>query len=64
MFAQRLAQISPSATLKVAAEAERLRRAGVDVVDFSAGASSRGSKPNSSRAGKPCPSSCVPSAAA
>ena len=37
MFAQRLAQISPSATLKVAAEAERLRRAGVDVVDFSAG---------------------------
>jgi aspartate aminotransferase len=37
MFAQRLAQISPSATLKVAAEAERLRRAGVNVVDFSAG---------------------------
>ena len=37
MFAQRLAQISPSATLKVAAEAERLRRAGVKVVDFSAG---------------------------
>ncbi len=37
MFAQRLAQISPSATLKVAAEADRLRRAGVDVVDFSAG---------------------------
>jgi aspartate aminotransferase len=37
MFAQRLAQVSGSATLKVAAEAERLRRAGVDVVDFSAG---------------------------
>ena len=37
MFAQRLAQVSASATLKVAAEAERLRRAGVDVVDFSAG---------------------------
>ena len=37
MFAQRLAQVQPSATLKVAAEAERLRRAGFDVVDFSAG---------------------------
>ena len=37
MFAQRLAQVAASATLKVAAEAERLRRAGVDVVDFSAG---------------------------
>jgi aspartate aminotransferase len=37
MFAQRLAQVAPSATLKVAAEAERLRRAGYDVVDFSAG---------------------------
>ena len=37
MFAQRLAQVSASATLKVAAEAERLRRAGINVVDFSAG---------------------------
>jgi aspartate aminotransferase len=37
MFAQRLAQVSVSATLKVAAEAERLRRAGHNVVDFSAG---------------------------
>jgi aspartate aminotransferase len=37
MFAQRLAQVSASATLKVAAEAERLRRAGFNVVDFSAG---------------------------
>ena len=37
MFAQRLAQVSASATLTIAAEAERLRRAGVDVVDFSAG---------------------------
>ena len=37
MFAQRLAQVAPSATLKVAAEAERLRRAGFSVVDFSAG---------------------------
>ena len=37
MFAQRLAQVAPSATLKVAAEADRLRRAGHNVVDFSAG---------------------------
>src|SRR5919106_4341317 len=37
MFAQRMAGVSASATLKVAAEAERLRRAGHDVVDFSAG---------------------------
>jgi aspartate aminotransferase len=37
MFAKRLAGVEPSATLKVAAEAERLRRAGVSVVDFSAG---------------------------
>ena len=37
MFAQRLAKVSASATLKVAAEAERLRRAGHNVVDFSAG---------------------------
>ncbi len=36
-FARRLEQVSVSATLKVAAEAERLRRAGFDVVDFSAG---------------------------
>src|SRR5690242_20407594 len=37
MFAQRLSQVSVSATLKVAAEADRLRRAGHPVVDFSAG---------------------------
>jgi aspartate aminotransferase len=37
MFAQRLAQVSASATLKAAAEAERLRRAGHKVVDFTAG---------------------------
>ena len=37
MFAQRLSRVSVSATLKVAAEADRLRRAGYDVVDFSAG---------------------------
>ena len=37
VLAQRLAQVAPSATLKMAAEADRLRRAGVNVVDFSAG---------------------------
>ena len=37
MLADRLAQITASATLKVAAEADRLRRAGVDVVDLGAG---------------------------
>ena len=36
-FAERMSQVSVSATLKVAAEAERLRRAGHSVVDFSAG---------------------------
>ena len=36
-FARRLAGVSMSATLAAAAEAERLRRAGYDVVDFSAG---------------------------
>ena len=37
VLAQRLASVAPSATLKMAAEADRLRRAGVNVVDFSAG---------------------------
>jgi aspartate aminotransferase len=37
MFADRLSKIAGSATLAVAAEADRLRRAGVDVVDFGAG---------------------------
>jgi aspartate aminotransferase len=37
MFAKRLEEVSVSATLKVAAEADRLKRAGYDVVDFSAG---------------------------
>ena len=36
-FAKRMAGVSASATLKVAAEADRLRRAGHNVVDFSAG---------------------------
>ena len=37
MFADRMSSVQVSATLKVAAEAERLRRAGHNVVDFSAG---------------------------
>jgi aspartate aminotransferase len=37
VLADRLAQVQASATLKVAAEADRLRRAGFNVVDFSAG---------------------------
>jgi aspartate aminotransferase len=37
MLADRMSQVSVSATLKVAAEAERLRKAGHNVVDFSAG---------------------------
>ena len=36
-FAPRMARVAPSPTLKVAAEADRLRRAGIDVVDFGAG---------------------------
>jgi aspartate aminotransferase len=36
-FARRLAHVTPSATMAVAAEAERLRRAGEDVIDLSAG---------------------------
>jgi aspartate aminotransferase len=37
ILAERMAQVSASATLKAAAEAERLRRAGFNVVDFTAG---------------------------
>src|SRR5687767_6556300 len=37
MFAKRVASVAPSATVKAAAEAERLRRAGHKVVDFTAG---------------------------
>ncbi|HEY6345432.1 MAG TPA: pyridoxal phosphate-dependent aminotransferase [Bryobacteraceae bacterium] len=36
-LAERISLISESSTMKVAAEADRLRREGVDVVDFSAG---------------------------
>jgi aspartate aminotransferase len=36
-FAARMGQIAPSPTLKVTAEADRLRRQGVDVVDLGAG---------------------------
>jgi aspartate aminotransferase len=37
MLADRLSQVVASATLKVAAEADRMRRAGIDVVDLGAG---------------------------
>ena len=37
VLAQRLAQVTGSATMKVAAEADRLRRAGHSIVDFGAG---------------------------
>src|SRR5579883_3299674 len=36
-LAERISRISESSTMKVAAEADRLRREGVDVVDFGAG---------------------------
>jgi aspartate aminotransferase len=36
-LAQRLANVTGSATMKVAAEADRLKRAGVQIVDFGAG---------------------------
>ena len=36
-LAQRLANVTGSATMKVAAEADRLKRAGIQVVDFGAG---------------------------
>jgi aspartate aminotransferase len=36
-FAERMRQIAPSATLKVSAEADRMRRQGIDVVDLGAG---------------------------
>jgi aspartate aminotransferase len=36
-FAARMKQIAPSPTLKVTAEADRLRRQGIDVVDLGAG---------------------------
>src|SRR5690348_11874759 len=36
-IASRISTISVSSTMKVAAEADRLRREGVDVVDFGAG---------------------------
>ncbi len=37
MFAERMGRVAVSATMQVAAEAERLRRAGHEVVDFSIG---------------------------
>lgn len=52
MLAKRLAQVSASPTLQVAAEAERLRRAGFDVVDFSAGEPDFPTPPHVKSAGK------------
>src|SRR5436309_16119240 len=37
MLADRMARVSTSPTMKVAAEAEKLKRQGIDVVDFGAG---------------------------
>jgi len=37
VFAQRLANVTGSATMKVAAEADRLKRSGIQIVDFGAG---------------------------
>ena len=37
MLAERMARVSTSPTMKVAAEAEKLKRQGIDVVDFGAG---------------------------
>ena len=37
MFSSRMSQVAPSPTLRVSAEADRLRRQGVDVVDLGAG---------------------------
>src|SRR3979411_1653459 len=37
MLAERMGRVSASPTMKVAAEAEKLKRQGIDVVDFGAG---------------------------
>ena len=50
-LAERVSRISVSSTMKVAAEADRLRRAGVDVVDFSAGEPDHPTPANIKRAG-------------
>ena len=50
-LAERVSRISVSSTMKVAAEADRLRREGVDVVDFSAGEPDHPTPDNIKRAG-------------
>lgn len=50
-LAERVSRISASSTMKVAAEADRLRREGVDVVDFSAGEPDHPTPDNIKRAG-------------
>ena len=52
MFAKRLASVSGSATLKAAAEADRLRRAGFNVVDFTAGEPDFATPDHAKNAGK------------
>jgi aspartate aminotransferase len=37
MLAERMSRVSASPTMKVAAEAEKLKRQGIDIVDFGAG---------------------------
>ena len=37
MLAERMGRVAASPTMKVAAEAEKLKRQGIDVVDFGAG---------------------------
>ena len=37
MLAERMSKVATSPTMKVAGEAEKLKRQGVDVVDFGAG---------------------------
>src|SRR6185295_8072157 len=37
MLAERMGRVSASPTMKVAAEAEKLKRQGIDIVDFGAG---------------------------
>jgi aspartate aminotransferase len=50
-LAERISRIAPSATMKVAAAAEKLRRQGVDVVDFGAGEPDFPTPENVKRAG-------------
>jgi aspartate aminotransferase len=50
-FADRITRVAPSGTLKVAAEADRLKRQGIDVVDLGAGEPDFATPENASDAG-------------